>query len=197
MMIKNALLAFAALSFVSATNAAAAPVAYTLDPSHTSVVWSVSHFGFSSPSGKFNNVKGMLMLDEQKPENSSLEVTVDLASVNSGVPKLDDHLKSNAFFDVASTPNATFKSTSVVLSGTDSAKVTGNLTLHGVSKPVTLDVKLNKIGDSPVTKKKTAGFTASTIIKRSEFNMTYGLPGLADDVALNIQSEAFIDSGSK
>lgn len=185
------------LVVLPALAAQAEPQTYTVDPSHTSIVWSVNHFGFSSPSGKFGNVSGELILDEQKPENSSVKITVDTASVISGVPKLDDHMKSKDFFDVAKFANATFVSTKVVLSGTDTAKVDGNLTLHGVTKPLTLDVKLNKIGDSPVTKKKTAGFTASTVIKRSEFNMTYGLPGLADDVTLNIQSEAFVDKAAK
>ena len=195
---KNALRSAVCLMVIlPAFMAQAEPQTYKVDPSHTSIVWSVNHFGFSSPSGKFGNVSGVLTLDEQKPENSSVTITVDTASVISGVPKLDDHMKSKDFFDVANFANATFVSNSVVLSGTDTAKVSGNLTLHGITKPIVLDVKLNKIGESPVTKKKTAGFTASTTLKRSDFGMAYGLPGLADEVALNIQSEAFVDTGSK
>lgn len=189
--------AFALFALTTAFHAQAQADEYDLDPSHTNIVWSVNHFGFSSPSGKFANVSGKLILDEQKPENSSVKVTIDTASVISGVPKLDAHLRSKDFFDVEKFANATFVSDSVVLSGTDSAKVQGKLTLHGVTKPVTLDVKLNKIGESPVTKKKTAGFTASTTLKRSDFNMSYGLPGLADEVKLDIQSEAVLIQQAK
>lgn len=184
--------AFSVMMLTSAFHAEAEADEYDLDPTHTSVVWSVNHFGFSTPSGKFGRVVGKLILDEQKPENSKLNVTVDTASVISGVTKLDEHLKGKDFFDVEKFAKASFVSDSVVLSGTESAKVTGKLTLHGVTKPLTLDVKLNKIGESPVTKKKTAGFTASTTLKRSDFNMSYGLPGLADEVKLNIQSEAVL-----
>ncbi len=188
---------FAALMSLSAFHSAAEADEYELDPSHTSVVWSVSHFGFSSPSGKFSNLTGKLMLDEQKPENSSVNITIDTASVMTGVPKLDEHIRSKDFFDIEKYANATFVSDSVVLSGPDSAKVAGKLTLHGVTKPVTLDVKMNKIGESPVTKKKTAGFSASTHFKRSDFNMTYGLPGVADDVKVSIESEAVLVEPAK
>ncbi|MBY0406144.1 MAG: YceI family protein [Rickettsiales bacterium] len=188
---------FSILMMTSALPAYAEPEEYDIDPSHTSVVWSVNHFGFSTPSGKFAHLSGRVMLDEQEPENSSVSITIDTASVISGVAKLDEHLRGKDFFEVEKYAKATYISDSVVLSGTNKAKVKGKLTLHGVTKPVTLDVVLNKIGESPVTKKKTAGFTATAKLKRSDFNMTYGLPGVADEVQLNIESEAVLVSAAR
>jgi len=127
---------------------------YTLDPMHTTVNWSINHFGFSNPSGKFSQVEGTLVLDEAKPENSKVNVTI---AINNLV----------------------------------TAQVQGVLTLHGVSKPVLLEVKLNKIGDN-MMKKKTAGFSATTTLHRSDFGMSAYLPGLGDEVKIGIESEANI-----
>jgi len=171
--------------------ALAAAENYTLDPNHTNIVWSANHFGFSTVYGKFANVQGTLTLDEAKPENSKVTVTVSPANIVTGIDKFDAHLKSDAFFDVAKFPTATFESTRVeVIQPSKTAKVYGNLTLHGVTKPIILNVTLNKIGESPVTRKKTAGFSATTVIKRSDFGMTFALPGVSDDILLTIESEA-------
>lgn len=180
-----------AVSLAFAPSAMAADT-YVLDPSHTNITWHANHFGFSNPSGKFAAAEGTVMLDEAKPENSSVKVTVKPASVITGIEKLDNHLKSKDFFDVEQFPSATFASTSVEVTGKDSAKVQGTLTLHGVSKPVTLDVKLNKIGENMMNKKKTAGFTASTVLKRSDFGINYALPGVSDDVRIDIEAEAAV-----
>lgn len=191
---KSALIRTALLTSVAATFAFSAQAAetYKLDASHTAVVWQLNHFGFSNPSGKFMNVDGTLVLDEATPANSKVSVTIPIADINSGVPKLDEHLKTKDFFDVAQFPTATFVSDKVETTGADTAKVTGNLTLHGVTKPVVLDVKLNKVGEN-MMKKKTAGFTASTTIKRSEFGMGTYVPALGDDVKLSIESEANVN----
>lgn len=164
---------------------------YKLDPSHTAITWHVNHFGFSTPSGKFMSADGEITLDEANPSASSVNVTIDVAGINSGVAKLDEHLKTPDFLDVAKFPTATFKSTKVTPTGKDTAKVVGDLTLHGVTKPVTLDVKLNKVGEN-MMKLKTAGFTASTTFKRSEFGITTYVPNLGDDVKIEIESEANI-----
>lgn len=161
---------------------------YTLDPEHTYVLWHISHFGFSNPSGKWM-ANGTLVLDEQKPQNSKLNATIQVADISTGIPKLDEHLKSADFFDVAKYPTATFVSDKIILVGTKIAKVHGILTVHGVSKPETLIVKLNKMGTSPITQKKTAGFTAMTKIKRSDFGIDKYLPGLGNDVLINIEAE--------
>lgn len=162
---------------------------YILDSNHTNVVWQINHFGFSNPSGKFTKVEGQLVLDEANPAKSSVNVRLSPANVLTGVEKLDEHLRGKDFFDVAQFPDATFISTNVTLTGKDTAKVTGILTVHGVSKSVTLDVKLNKIGMNMMNK-KTAGFSATTVIKRSDFGMTSYLPGLGDEVSISIESEA-------
>lgn len=191
-MIRTTLRTLALTAMVSTLAfSAQAAETYKLDASHTAITWHVSHFGFSTPSGKFMSVDGEVTLDEANPSASSVNVTVDVAGINSGVAKLDEHLKAPDFFDVAKFPTATFKSTKVTPTGKDTAKVVGDLTLHGVTKPVTLDVKLNKIGEN-MMKLKTAGFTASTTIKRSEFGITTYVPNLGDDVKIEIESEANI-----
>jgi polyisoprenoid-binding protein YceI len=172
--------------------ALAEPENYTLDPAHTNVVWSANHFGFSNPSGKFTSVQGTLVLDEAKPEASKVNVTIPLANVLTGVKELDEHLKTEAFFDVAKFPLATFVSDKVDVIDKNNANVHGNLTLHGVTKPVVLEVKLNKIGINPIVSKKTAGFSATITIKRSDFGINYALPGVSDDVKISIESEANI-----
>lgn len=165
---------------------------YTLDPTHTYVLWHINHFGFSNPSGKWM-ADGTLVLDEAKPQDSKLNVTIPLAALTTGIPKLDEHLNSKDFFDVAQFPVATFVSNKVELTGKDSAKVFGTLSVHGVSKPVVLNVTLNKIGVSPITQKKTAGFTATAELKRSDFGITKYLPGLGDEVKINIEAEAAVE----
>jgi len=162
---------------------------YTLDPGHSYVLWRISHFGFSNPTGKWY-ANGTIILDETKPENSQVKVTIDTATIDTGIPKLDEHLKSKDFFDVKEYPTATFVSNKVKMTGKDSAKVFGTLTLHGVSKPVVLDVKLNKLGMNPVSNKFTAGFSAKTTLKRSDFGIKAYLPGLGDEVKIDIESEA-------
>ena len=191
-MFKNTLRTLALTTLVSGLAfSAQAAETYVLDASHTAVTWHVSHFGFSTPSGKFMSAKGEVTLDEANPAASSVKVTIDVTQMNSGVPKLDDHLKTPDFFDVAKYPTATFVSKKVDVTSKDTAKVEGDLTLRGVTKPVVLDVKLNKIGEN-MMKLKTAGFTATTTIKRSEFGMTTYVPNLGDDIKIEIESEANI-----
>lgn len=162
---------------------------YKLDASHTAVTWHISHFGFSSPSGKFMNVDGTLELDEANPASSKVNVTIPVADIDTGVAKLDEHLKADQFFDTAKYPTAVFVSDKVEMTGKDTANVHGALTLHGVTKPVVLKVRLNKIGNNMMNK-KTAGFSAVASLKRSDFGMTTYLPGLGDDVTIDIESEA-------
>jgi len=183
---KKFLTIFTAVFFAASAQAAET---YKFDPNHTNIKWSANHFGFSNPDGKFNEVEGSLVLDEKNPEKSSLDVTVKISSLNTGLPKFDKHLKSADFFDESKFPTAKFVSTSIKKSGKNSAKVTGNLTLHGVTKPVILEVKLNKIGVNSFTQAKTAGFSATTTIKRSDFGMDYGIPGISDEVKLAIEAE--------
>ncbi len=178
----------AALSF-STLSAQAAPVTYQLDPTHTAVVWHINHMGFSNPSGKWM-AQGTLDLDADKLQDSKVNVTINVTDIVTGIPKLDEHLRTPDFFDAAKFPTATFVSDKVDVTGKDTAQVHGMLTVHGVTKPVTLQVKLNKVGVSPVSQKQTAGFTAFTTIKRSDFGITKYLPALGDEVKLEIEAEA-------
>ena len=180
---------------LSITAPAMAADSYTLDPTHTAVVFHINHFGFSTPSGKFMNAEGTLVLDEKNPAESKVTVTIPVASVDTGVTKLDEHLKTKDFFDAETYPTATFASDKVDVTGKDTALVHGNLTLHGVTKPVTLNVKVNKISEN-MFKKQTAGFTATATLKRSDFGMMTYLPGLGDEVKLDIESEANMTTGN-
>lgn len=168
---------------------------YKIDNNHAAVIWQASHFGFSAPSGKFTDVNGTLLIDQKNPRNSVVDIRIKTASISTGLTKFDTHLKSSDFFNVAKFPTATFVSKAVTPTGMKTANIRGELTLLGVTKMVTLQTQLNKLGNSPITQRKTAGFTASTTIKRSDFNMLFGLPGISDNVKIDIEVEAaFVSS---
>ena len=142
----------------AAVSAQAAPVTYKLDPGHTMVLFSWNHFGYSNPVADFGLGEGTLVFDEQHPAQSSVEVTLPLANLDTHVPALDKHLKEADFFDADKYPTVTFKSTKVQPLGGHKFKVTGDLTVHGVTKPVVLDATLNKVGPHPMTKAQAIGF---------------------------------------
>ncbi|MCW2246916.1 polyisoprenoid-binding protein YceI [Azospirillum fermentarium] len=181
-----ALFATAALGLAPAS---AAPVAYKVDPAHTSVVFIINHVGFANLIGRFNAVAGDLTLDQDALDKSAVSVTIDTGSVDTNHAKRDEHLKSPDFFNTKEFPTLTFKSTSVEKTGATTGKLHGDLTLLGVTKPVVLDVTFNKAGVSPASKLETAGFSARGTIKRSDFGMKYGVPAIGDDVTLLIESE--------
>jgi polyisoprenoid-binding protein YceI len=186
------LLTTAVLAYSLAMPAVAAET-YKLDPLHTAVVWHVSHLGFSTPSGKFMNIDGTLVLDRPNLAASKVKLTIPITMMDTGVPEMDEHLKSKDFFDAANYPTATFISNTVEVAGKDTAIVHGTLTMHGVSKPVDLDVRINKFGENG-HKEPTAGFSATTTIKRSDFGITYYVPILPDEIRLEIETEAIIPS---
>nr|WP_238313280.1 YceI family protein [Methylobacterium crusticola] len=159
---------------------------YQVDPGHSQVVFSVLHFGFSHYTGLFSDASGTLELQPAKPGASSLKVSVPVKSVSTPSQKLTDELKSAQWLDAGQFPEMTFTSTKVALEGSDKAKVTGDLTLHGVTKPVTLDVTLVGAGTNPMNKRTTVGFEAKGTIKRSEFGVKTYVPMIGDDVTLTI-----------
>lgn len=164
---------------------------YTLDPNHTQVQFTWNHYGFTNLTGQFGKIEGTLDFDATDPTKSSVTATIGLASVNSNIRKLDEKLVTSDYFDVAKYPTATFKSTRVERGSTpDRLKVTGDLTLHGATKPVTLDVDVVKVGTQPLRKGEAAGFDATATIKRSDFGIKTYLPMVADDVKLHIVAEA-------
>lgn len=162
---------------------------FVLDPQHTYVLWKVNHFGFSNQVGK-GYASGTLLLDQSKPQNSKVSAVVVINNILTGLDQLDRHLEDKLFFDSAQFPTATFVSNQVQLTGKNTAEVKGMLTLHGVTKPIILHVKLNQIGKSLITDKMTAGFSATATLKRSDFGITTLLPGVSDEVELNIEAEA-------
>ena len=169
---------------------------YKLDPTHTIVLAQWNHMGFSNPSLNFANGNGELVYDAANPSASMVQVTFPLSGITSFTPDFDTHLASGDFFDVAKFPEATFKSTSVAANGPNRFTVAGDLTIKGISKPVTLDVTLNGAGPHPMTKAPTIGFDATTTVKRSDWGLDYAAPAVSDEVKLRITTEASLVAGS-
>lgn len=162
---------------------------YKLDPAHTSVLFIVNHLGFSDYQGRFGGVTGELTLDREDPSASSATMTIDLNQIDSGVEALDNHMKSDDFFNVEEFPTATFTSTSVELVGDNAATVTGDLTLLGETKPLVLDVTLSGEGTHPMTGDEVVGFSAGGVVTRTDYGMDFLVPGVGDEVTLQISSE--------
>jgi polyisoprenoid-binding protein YceI len=158
---------------------------YTVDSAHTQVMWRVNHLGFNDYFGIFGDAKGTLTLDPAKPTAATVQIEIPVASVVTSNAELTEHLKKPEFFDAAKFATATFKSTSVAVDGT-SAKISGDLTIKGVTKPVVLDAQFSGAGVGPMNKKDTIGFHAETKIKRSDFGISYGVPFVPDEVPLQI-----------
>ena len=168
----------------------AAPVDYKIDPTHTATVFSWNHFGFSTPSANFTDIQGVIKVDNAKPANSSVEVTIPLSSVNTNVPALDKEFQEEAWFNAAKYPNITFKSTKVETKDKKHYKITGDLTVKGVTKPVVLDAVLNKQGEHPMAKVPAIGFNATTSFNRSAFGIGNYVPNVGDKITVNITTEA-------
>jgi polyisoprenoid-binding protein YceI len=187
-------LLFSSLS-VFAADGAKAPAAekYDIDASHSGVVFGWNHFGFSNPSARFDKIEGSVLLDKTDLTKSSISVTLPLDGLDTNVAKLDDELKGSEFFDAAKYPTITFKSTKVEKAGGSGLKITGDLTVHGVTKSITLDAKINKIGifEIPgVIKAPAAGFDATTVIRRSDFGVTKYVPAVSDEIPVRITLDA-------
>jgi polyisoprenoid-binding protein YceI len=170
----------------SADPAAVKAGAYKVESYHTQVGFTISHFGFTDFSGTFSGAAGALQLDPVEPASSKLRVTIPIQSVLTTVPVLTEELKGDKWFDAAQFPTATFTSTQITRTGRTSATIVGDLTLHGVTKPVTLQARLVGAGVNPIDKAFTAGFEATGVIKRSDFGVTQYLPLLGDEVHLKI-----------
>lgn len=180
----------AALFAAVASPVFAAPTHYTIDPNHSQVRFGWTHFGFSNLEGRFDAVSGTFTYDPENVAASSVEATIDMSSIDTGVDKLDEHLGTDEFLDTTKFGTATFKSTAVSAAGEGKLKVDGDLTVHGVTKPVSLDVTVNKIGPHGMTKKPSAGFDATTTIKRSEFGVGMYAPNVSDEIRIEITVEA-------
>ncbi|ATU45614.1 polyisoprenoid-binding protein [Acinetobacter junii] len=168
----------------------AAPVDYKIDPTHTATVFSWNHFGFSTPSANFTDIQGVIKVDNAKPSNSSVDVIIPISSVNTNVPALDKEFQEEAWFNAAKYPNITFKSTKVETKDKKHFKITGDLTVKGVTKPVVLDAVLNKQGEHPMAKVPAIGFNATTSFDRSAFGIGNYVPNVGDKITVNITTEA-------
>lgn len=169
--------------------AEARPGQYQLDPDHANIVFSLDHLGFSTFYGRFNRISGTLDFDSADLTRSKVSIAVDTASIDTRVAKLDDELKADNMFNVVQFPQASFVSTGIVKTGGNTGKITGNLTIAGVTKPVTLDAVFNGSGTHPQSGAKVAGFNATATIKRSDFGLKQWLPIVGDDVSLQIEAE--------
>ncbi|MCX7556044.1 YceI family protein [Xanthomonadaceae bacterium JHOS43] len=187
---KIRLLAAALVAASLSATAVAEPVTYTIDPSHTQIAFTYSHMGFSNITGRFDSTEGMLTYDPENPTASSIEITTQIASVSTGVAKLDEHLKNADFFDAGNFPTATFKSTKVEAAGEGKLSLTGDLTIHGVTVPTSFDVTINKSGDHPMVGKPAAGFDATGSIDRVAFGIDKYLQATGPAVHLAVTIEA-------
>jgi polyisoprenoid-binding protein YceI len=192
-------LTLGALALTLPLAAFAAPENYTLDPYHTYPHFAVEHFGVSMFWGRFDRSSGKFMID-RAARKGSLELTVNTASVSTGEndkgsrPRsLDEHLKSADFFNVAEFPRMTFKADDVKFNGDSPAEVMGQLTLLGVTRPLTLKVERWVCKDNPFNKKPMCGGNASGSLKRSDFGMKYALPAVSDEVRLYVGFEGYRD----
>ena len=169
--------------------AAAAADTYDLEPNHTFPRFAISHLGFSTFHGQFNKTSGTATIDTAK-KTGSVDVTIDVSSISTGVDKLNEHLKTPDFFDAAKYPTITFKSTSFKFDGDKLDAVTGDLTMHGVTKPVTLEVEHFVCKDHPMMKKPACGADLEAKIKRSDWGISTYVPLVGDEVELTIEVEA-------
>ncbi|MBL4613028.1 MAG: YceI family protein [Emcibacter sp.] len=165
---------------------------YHFDKSHTNIMWFVSHIGFSKSMGQFMDYEGQIILDHDNPDQSLVKITFKTASIMTGLPKFDAHLKSADFFDVEKYPTASFTSTKVTLGDAGRATVDGEFTLLGVTKPLTLTVRLNKRAMDIQKNRMRAGFSVKTTVKRSLWGMKNYLPFVGDDVTIRIEAEAML-----
>lgn len=179
----------AALATAAATGAAAADK-YVLDSGHSQIVFDYNHLGYSTTYGMFGGFEGEIMFDQENPAASSVSVSMPLSSMLTGWQARFDHFMTKDFFDATEDETISFASTAIEVTGDNTAKITGDLTLNGVTKSVVLDAKLNQAGDHPMAKKPWAGFDATAQILRSEYNLGQFAPFVSDEVNIKISIEA-------
>ena len=168
---------------------AADAVKYNVDKSHANLSFSYNHLGYSTTDGRFGDWDADLMIDADDPAASSVSFTIQTNSLDTFWTKRDEHLKSADFFEAATFPEITFVSTAVEKTGEKTLKVTGDLTIKGITKPAVLDVNVLAMGDHPMAKKPAAGFEVSSVIKRSDYGMDKFVPYVSDEVAVKFFAE--------
>lgn len=173
-----------------ASAAVAAPETYVLDPGHSQIVFSYNHLGYSTNYGMFSGFEGEIRFDQADPAASSVTVSFPVKTMLTGWQARFDHFMSPDFFAATDDEMVSFRSTAIEVTGETTAKITGDLTLNGVTKPVVLDAVLNQVGDHPMENKPWAGFSATTSVLRSEFGLGAYAPFISDEVKIDIQIEA-------
>lgn len=187
---KHGIKLIAAVAFaLSASSAMAAPETYVIDGSHTYPRFSYSHMGYSTQLSRFSNTTGKVVFDKAA-KRGEVDIVIDMNSVDTGFKKFDEHLRSADFFETARYPSAAFKSTKVTFDGDKPARVDGNLTIKGITRPVTLTVTSFQAMPHPMLKKDAIGANAHVVIKRSEFGAGMYAPHVSDDVRIDIAIEA-------
>lgn len=186
-LIEGALCTFALLSLPALSHAGS----YDIDSGHTYPSFSVSHLGFSIMRGRFNQSSGSFDYDPAAG-TASVEVIIDTASIDTGHDERDEHLRGEDFFAAAEFPEIVFKSTEAEFAGENLKSVTGDLAMHGVTKPVTLMIDSVNCGAHPMNGKQICGFNASASLVRSEWNMNYGIPAIGEEIDLLIEAEGVL-----
>lgn len=177
------------------TAATAEPKTYEIDPAHTQTMFSVGRFGFTSILGVFGQAQGAIVLDEANPAASSVTASVTTASLWTSDATRDEHVRSPRWLNAAAAPAITFQSTAVTVTGEGTAQVAGDLTINNVTRPVTLTVRLNKIGQNPASPRRTAGFTITGKISRRDFGLTTAPALIGDEVGIHIETLALERAG--
>ncbi len=180
----------AALLALLAAPAIAAPEAYVLDPSHSQIVFSYNHLGYSTTYGMFSGFEGEISFDQEDPAASSVSVSFPVKTMLTGWEQRFGHFMSPDFFDASDDEMVTFTSTAIEVTGEDTAMITGDLTLNGVTKSVVLDAKLNQANTHPMAEKPWAGFDATTTLLRSDYDVGNFAPFVSDEVEVMISVEA-------
>lgn len=176
---------------LAAATAHAAPETYELDSSHSQVVFTYNHLGFSTTTGMFSGFEGEIQFDEDDPANSSVSVSMPVMSMFTGWEKREEHFMSDDFFGAEEGDMVTFTSTGIEVTGEDTALITGDLTMNGVTKSVVLDTVLNQKTEShPMNNRPWMGFDATTTLKRTDFGLGKFAPYVSDEVAVEISIEA-------
>ncbi len=173
-----------------ATYATAAPEAYILDPSHSQIIFNYNHLGFSTTYGMFSGFEGEIMFDQDDPAASSVSVSMPVMSMFTGWEARDGHFMSGDFFGASEGDLVTFTSTGIEVTGDNTAMITGDLSMNGVTKSVVLDAKLNQVGEHPMANTPWAGFDATTTLLRSDFGVGNFAPFVSDEVNVQISIEA-------
>ncbi|MER5170256.1 YceI family protein [Thioclava sp. GXIMD2076] len=186
----KSLILAAGLALGMTTIAHAATEEYTLDASHSQIVFDYNHLGFSTTTGMFSGFEGTIEFDAQDPSKSSVSIEFPADSLITGWDARTKHFLTADFFDAEANPEISFKSTSIEVTGEKTGKITGDLTLNGVTKPITIDATMTQMGEHPMEKKPWVGFDGTTVIKRSDFDMGMYAPYVSDDVQVRISIEA-------